>query len=362
MIVYTSGPKAQSSHSHLEHLRSARRLTSSAVRARLLGRTIRNDRRSRNNIVIKRTVNVDKNTGVAAGVSAGELYSIGRSAAAALNGDLVASKVELSAPFTTSSVQRNGLSPEEVVTGGCVLGDGNVHQATAVVHVLVAPEVITARPAARVLTPTVLINLVKTSAPVSRGSIVDLGEVDHDGAVVSSANGFVGAGAVVGLLVHLDGDDVSGGDGAGRLGCGGGSITADIVGGDVLDGRVGHRETGAGCALVLAVDPELLEGGMAVGLLGRECRQEGELRGLHGFEVSECETVKALRMFLARTSRLQQMGSLQPSYKLRRGHSAGMPYETILQSPHPSKPRTNKRVPYQHYHLHCQREADEPSN
>lgn len=84
------------------------------------------------------------------------------------------------------------------------------------------------------------------------------------------------------------------------------SIATDVVGGDASDGVVVQRKTGTGATVIwcqldssctwrkvgepgsretyhiLAVDPELLERGMASNLLCKECSKGSEKNRLHG--------------------------------------------------------------------------------
>jgi hypothetical protein len=70
------------------------------------------------------------------------------------------------------------------------------------------------------------------------------------------------AGAIAGLLVHFDGDGVSRFDGATACYSTAVDVAAEVVGGDVGHGVVGGGHADAGLALVDAIDPEVLEGGV----------------------------------------------------------------------------------------------------
>lgn len=67
---------------------------------------------------------------------------------------------------------------------------------------------------------------------------------------------------VTSLLVHLDGDSVSRFDGATTCYGTAVDVAAEVVGGDVGHGVVGGGHADAGLALVDAIDPEVLEGGV----------------------------------------------------------------------------------------------------
>lgn len=67
---------------------------------------------------------------------------------------------------------------------------------------------------------------------------------------------------VTGLLVHFDSDGVSRFDGAAPRDGAAVDVAAQVVGGDVGHGVVGGGHADAGLALVDAIDPEVLEGGV----------------------------------------------------------------------------------------------------
>lgn len=97
--------------------------------------------------------------------------------------------------------------------------------------------------------------------------------------------------------MHFDSHNVSGGNGAVARSSTGAGIASNVVAGYVLNRAVALRKTGtlasvqrsarAGIErtrntyLVGAVDPELLEGGMAHGLLGNQSCKGRELKGFH---------------------------------------------------------------------------------
>ena len=142
-------------------------------------------------------MDVDEDAGVVGRVGAREGDGLGPGTSAALDGELVAGEVELGAAAAAGGVEGDGLGAEEVVAGGGVVGDLDVDEAAAVVHVLVAPEVVAAAPAGGVLLPGVLKDLVPPRRAIGGGSVVDGGEVCHDGPVVGSADGFIVAGPIV---------------------------------------------------------------------------------------------------------------------------------------------------------------------
>jgi len=118
---------------------------------------------------------------------------------------------------------------------------------------------------------TVLVDLEPRASRIL-GSIADLGKIDNDRAVVVTSNSLVAAGSVTWLLMHLnsngttscDGTDTSNTDGSTE-------VTLDIGGGDAGHWRVAAWLTNTGTALVNAIDPELLEGGV-----GRSSRDSGQ--------------------------------------------------------------------------------------
>jgi hypothetical protein len=67
---------------------------------------------------------------------------------------------------------------------------------------------------------------------------------------------------VAGLLVHFDSDGVSRFHGAAPRHGAAVDVAAQVVGGDVGHGVVGGWHADAGLALVDAIDPEVLEGGV----------------------------------------------------------------------------------------------------
>ena len=146
-------------------------------------------------------MDVDEDTGVGALVGAGEVDGGGASGTAAGDGDLVARHVELGTTRAASGVESDDFGAEQIIAGGDVGGDLDLHLAAAVVEILDAPEVVIAGTARGVLGPCVLEDLEPARGTVGGGGVGDLGHVHHDGAVVGTADGLGGAGAVVGLLV-----------------------------------------------------------------------------------------------------------------------------------------------------------------
>lgn len=196
---------------------------------------------------------------------------------------LTAGHVQLRTTRRASRMQRNHLGTNKVVAVGNASRDLEVDMPAALVHILGAPVVVVARSAARALRPRIGVHLEPAGAAVRRPSIGDLGHVDMDRTIVRSANGLGSAVPLAALLVHLDGDGVADLDGAAASDAlGAVDVAADIVGRDVLDGRVGLRQTDAGLALVDAVDPKVLEGGVGGDLMGCVGRRQGENGGLHG--------------------------------------------------------------------------------
>lgn len=99
-------------------------------------------------------------------------------------------------------MQGEGLSADEVVAGGDVLGDGERLLAAVGVEDLSAPGGSGALVA--------VLSDLEEGAAGGGLRVGDLGHVDEDGTVVGAANGRVGAGAVAGLGVHLDGEGGAG--------------------------------------------------------------------------------------------------------------------------------------------------------
>lgn len=71
---------------------------------------------------------------------------------------------------------------------------------------------------------------------------------------MGTSNSLVGAAAVVGLLVHLDGHGAARGDVALGLGRGGSSVASHVLGGHILNGRVAQRDTRTGGIEVRSVN------------------------------------------------------------------------------------------------------------
>lgn len=150
-------------------------------------------------------------------------------------------------------MQGDGLGTQEVVAGGEVLGDRDIHLATASVEVLGSPVVVTARGTPG--RPGVLEDLEPGGVSTfGRGGVVDGGHVDKDRTVVGTSNGLVGAAAVVGLLVHLDGHSAARGDITLGGDWGGSRVASHVLGGDVLDGGVAQGNTSTGRVVVRPID------------------------------------------------------------------------------------------------------------
>lgn len=116
------------------------------------------------------------------------------------NTQLVARHVMLRAARAPTGMQRNNLGAEEVVARGDGRRDRDVHLAAARVEVFDAPKVVVADLAGWVLGPGRREDFEPPRGAVGRGGVGDFGEVDLEGAVVRTADGFRGAGAVAGLL------------------------------------------------------------------------------------------------------------------------------------------------------------------
>lgn len=85
--------------------------------------------------------------------------------------------------------------------------------------------------------PRILEDLEPPRRSVRGGGIVNGGEVPLDGPEVVTPDSLVGARPVSGLLVHLDGDDCAGSDGALASHTGGAAgVAAEVVGGYVRHG------------------------------------------------------------------------------------------------------------------------------
>ena len=137
-------------------------------------------------------------------------------------------------------MESNDLSLEQVVTGSDVSRDLDVHAATAGVQILGSPVVVRAGGAGG--GPCVLEDLEPAGAAISRGGIGDLGHVGLDGTVMVTSDGLIGAAAVAGLLVHLNGDGLAG-DYATLVfdtNCTA-DVAANVGAGNGGDGRVGRR-------------------------------------------------------------------------------------------------------------------------
>lgn len=101
-------------------------------------------------------------------------------------------------------MKSDGLRSDEVVTSGDLAGDLERPLAAVLVEGVGAPGL-----AAGVVAELVDLE-PRGRGAIGRLGVVDLGHVDDDGAEVVPADGLVGAGAVVGLGVHLDEEGVTG--------------------------------------------------------------------------------------------------------------------------------------------------------
>lgn len=108
----------------------AGRLAVGALRAGSLLAAAGVDGRARSDVLGHGLVDVDLNARVGRLVRARDGDSLGGGGSVSGNGDLVAGHVELSATLGPGRVQGDGLSSQEVVAGGEVLGDRDVHLAT----------------------------------------------------------------------------------------------------------------------------------------------------------------------------------------------------------------------------------------
>jgi hypothetical protein len=116
-------------------------------------------------------------------------------------------------------------------------------------------------------TPRIRKHLEERRAPIRRPRIGNLTHINIHRPPMRASNcrrlqRRKSAGPVAGLLVHLDGHGVAGFDGAATRDGAAVDVAADVVGGDVCEGVVGGGHADAGLALVDAVDPEVLEGGV----------------------------------------------------------------------------------------------------
>ena len=120
--------------------------------------------------------------------------------AAARDGDLVATDIELGAARLARRVQGQRLGAQQVVARGDVGGDLDVHLAAAGAEVARAPVVVVADAATGLFGPRVGEDLEPACGAVGRARVGDFGQVDLHGAIVGAADGFVVAFAVAGLL------------------------------------------------------------------------------------------------------------------------------------------------------------------
>jgi hypothetical protein len=230
------------------------------------------DSRSRADVLERRVVDSLGEDSVAELVGAGEADAGGVGAAATSDLDLEAGDVRLG--LTNTRVQRKSLSSDEVVARGDVLGDSESSLSAVCVQDLSAP-----------CGGSALVSVLGDLEERTAGSglcVRNLGHVDHDGAVVGTANSGLGAGALVGLSVHLNGQSATSSDLANAIGLGWATATEHVCRREAVNRTVvldGSRALGA---LVGGADPELLP--CRVGR-GRCDSGEDNESGLH----CECE-------------------------------------------------------------------------
>jgi hypothetical protein len=170
----------------------------------------------------------------------------------------------LSATLGSSGVKCDRLSTEKVITGCDVLGDGEVKLSAVVVKVFRTPEVVVTLAGTGCLGPGILVNLEELARSVGSSRILNLTHVGQYGAPVSSAKTLFSAVAGV-VLVHLDGNCVTGFEIALSFGGSGADIALQSFAGVVLNRAVGGRQTSTSALKILSVLPELLESGVGVG-------------------------------------------------------------------------------------------------
>lgn len=231
-------------------------------------------------------MDIHQNTRIRRLVRAGERDGGGSGAAGPRDGELVARHVELGAGGAAGGVEGDDLGAQQVVAGGEVGGDLDVHLPAALVEVLDAPVVAIGRGARRRFRPRVLEDLEPAGRAVGGRGVGHLGHVHQHGAVVGAADGFVGAGALAVLLVHLNCHRRASLDGTLARGTGCAGVATEVVGGNVGDGRVGRWPPGALSCKVDAINPQLLEGGVGGSLLCNESRDRSDGKRLHGDKVS----------------------------------------------------------------------------
>lgn len=101
-------------------------------------------------------------------------------------------------------MQCNHLRADQVIARCQLSRDLEVDLAAALVHILDAPVVVVSGSlVGGGRRPAVLIDLEPSCGAVGLGRVRDSRHVHEDGSVVVPANGFVGAGAIAGLLVGL---------------------------------------------------------------------------------------------------------------------------------------------------------------
>lgn len=157
------------------------------------------DRRAGDGVAGGPAVDVDGDTRVAALVGTWELDGRGGgSACGAGNADLHAAHVELGAGVAACAVQRDELAAEEVVAVGDVGGDLDVPVAGAGVEAVDGPYA-----AAEAL----LLDLepVEGAGGGGGGGVVDLGEVDDDGALVGGGDWVVTVSGALGTVCIISG-------------------------------------------------------------------------------------------------------------------------------------------------------------
>ncbi|OSS54808.1 hypothetical protein B5807_01189 [Epicoccum nigrum] len=165
--------------------------------------------RSRHGVRVKRSVDRETKARTSLRVCLRELDTLRGGGTVTSDLELVAGDIVLSTTGGRGSVESDGLSAEEVVTRSDIIRDGEVKLSAVVVQVLGAPEIGVTLGRARGLLPAVLVDLEELGRAISSGSILDLGEIGHDGTPVSTANTLLLAVTAARLLVHLNCDCVT---------------------------------------------------------------------------------------------------------------------------------------------------------
>ena len=215
-------------------------------------------------------VDVDEDAWVGGAVGLRQVGAGGEGDGAAGDAELAAAVVELGAALAVALVQADDLGADQVLAVGEV-GQSDGDEALVLDEGVDAPDA-----AVEALLPD--LGPDGTLAVALGGR-----DVDHDGALVGRGDGLVavarrGHGVVV---VPLEADLRAGRD-LDELVFGGAAVADHGRGGDIVDGvvGVGGGLNGEVLALVLAVDDDGLEGGVAGDELGRGERESNG--GLHG--------------------------------------------------------------------------------